>query len=276
LFLKFLIECSVFVLVVVILLPYLIEVSEVASFYLQANYELLFESVDFVFSRVFRIHILAGGRSKHVCYIAHVILYVYFLAKYENWQNGDFFVALCTFCNAGLVFSFVQRYYWDHICRLAWRVWTAVGKYGWRRIALYCISVMSAAFLFTYLVSSAYSVSWDYMREGVLGRLEKNVLDIEEDRTNYSITTEHPLTKGLSDPKIFQQIYRYSMEDVTMACEVVMVELADGRPGPDYISWRHNGMRIALTDRHRQGSDSGLHFQTVVAWTGHFYFACYS
>jgi hypothetical protein len=57
-----------------------------------------------------------------VCYIAHVVHYVYFLAKYENWQNGDFLVALWTLCSARLVFAFVQRYYWEHICRLAWRV----------------------------------------------------------------------------------------------------------------------------------------------------------
>ena len=225
--------------------PAIMEVFELCSFVLLAIYKIMFKVNDFVLGKL-RIQILRGSTGKHFVYILHVCLYLHLL-QISTWKDDDIFVAYCSCLNALVTLKFASRLYWPQVGHV---VWASVTAYGWKRCIIYGISVCSVALLLVYMFTSALSWSWNAFGDDVRGRLEDNIIEIEEDRTHFAMVMIHPITQGKTDPRLFHKVYRYPMEDVKMTCKIKKVWLSDGRPSADQVSWRRNGAPFTLTDRY--------------------------
>ena len=223
---------------------------EAVSCIFLAVFKLVFIVVDFVFTFV-GIKQLKGAPGKYILWVFIVIGCIYQLKKREDDYRDDAVLACVVTLNAYCVLRFVWKTYDEHVILSACKLSRLLAVYGKLRIFVYVLSVILAAVVVVNIADvSTTSVSRVFSEE-VIGRLDNNILEIEEDRVKFEDVMVHPITRGEKYPLYLYKLYRYPMEDVQMDCKFKVWWLSGASPAVDQVAWRRNGAPLTLTDRHR-------------------------
>ena len=225
------------------------DIYDIFSDFLRFLYRLPVAIIDFILRKL-RLGSLRGSVTLHALYVVHLWVYYNVLQEKGVAQSTDPVIACCTCVSGIITVRFVASLYGTHLYHAATSVARRVAMYGWKRCIIYGVSLVLVAACLVCLFSSLLRLSWSGVSDEVLGRLDNNIVHIEEDRSHYAKVMVHPATQGKSDPKLFHQLFRYPMEDVEMRCHVNMRWLSDSRPTADQIAWRRNGGPVKFTDRH--------------------------
>lgn len=145
------------------------------------------------------------------------------------------------------IFSQIENHVYLHL----FNIFKTIFTYGWIRVLIFIGLVSVLAYFFVVVVlDRVFNLAVDYSSE-IVSRFESNIIELHEERIQFEKTVVHPITKGLKEPILFQQIFRYPMEDVKVKCHVRVLWFSHSRLHPGYIVWRKDGVEMNLSERHR-------------------------
>jgi len=177
----------------------IMDLLEAVSCIFLAILKLVFIVVDFVFTFV-GIKQLKGAPGKYILWVFIVIGCIYQLKKREDDYRDDAVLACVVTLNAYCVLRFVWKTYDEHVILSACKLSRLLTVYGKLRIFVYVLSVILAAVVVVNIADvSTTSVSRVFSEE-IIGRLDNNILEIEEDRVKFKDVMVHPITRGEKYP----------------------------------------------------------------------------